>query len=63
MTDQPGRYQLTFTVGDRTVADGWWDLRATAERKFTSWVGDHGRDGAHITLVDTATGQVLRSWP
>ncbi|WP_328631949.1 hypothetical protein [Streptomyces sp. NBC_00356] len=59
----PGRYLLTFAVGDAIVATGRWDLHATAEKKFRSWVGDHGRGTARITLVDTETGQTLKSWP
>lgn len=61
--DPTGRYRLTLTVDDATVATGWWEKRATAERKFTSWVGDHGRDDARITLADTQTGEVLKTWP
>ena len=26
-------------------------------------VGDYGRDGARIVLVDTETGETLASWP
>ena len=61
--DPAGRYRLTLTVDGATIADGWWNLRQNAERKFTSWVGDHGRGSARITLTDTETGDVIRSWP
>jgi hypothetical protein len=44
--DPAGRYQLTFAADDAIVATGWWNLRATAEKKFRDWVADHGRDGA-----------------
>ena len=61
--DDAGRYRLTLTTDGRPTAHGWWDSRATAESKFASWIGTHGRDGAHIVLVDTATGDLVKSWP
>jgi hypothetical protein len=61
--DPTGRYRLTLDFDGATIATGWWEKRVNAERKFTSWVGDHGRDGARITLVDTGTGDVVKSWP
>jgi hypothetical protein len=61
--DPAGRYELTFAADGRTVATGWWEKLATAERKFTSWVGDQGRGTARITLVDTETGETLKVWP
>lgn len=54
---------LTFAADDAIVATGWWNLHVTAEEKFRDWVGDHGRDGARITLVDTETEQMIKSWP
>lgn len=60
---ETGRYELTFAADDAIVATGWWNLHATAEEKFRDWVGDHGRDGARITLVDTETEQMIKSWP
>lgn len=43
---------------------GYWADQATAERKYTRWIGEHGSvAGARVTLVDEATGSVLRSWP
>jgi hypothetical protein len=56
MDDQ--RYHLTLSTGARPVMHGWWGDRATAERKFTRWIG-----GARITLVDEQEQRVLASWP
>ncbi len=44
---------------------GWWPDRATAERKFKSWIGERGSvDGARITLTDEADGgRLLKAWP
>ncbi|MFE1949987.1 hypothetical protein ACFW9D_05895 [Streptomyces sp. NPDC059524] len=61
--DPAGRYRLTLTIDGRPVANGWWSRLETAESKFTSWVGTYGSDGARIELVDTTTGQTVRSWP
>jgi hypothetical protein len=62
MDDQ--RYHLTLSTGGRPVMHGWWGKRATAERKFSSWIGEHGTvDGARITLVDEQEQLVLTSWP
>ncbi|WP_392667798.1 hypothetical protein [Streptomyces sp. LN785] len=45
--------------------DGWWPRLATAERKFSAWIGWRGGvNGAHITLTDEADGgRVLKVWP
>lgn len=62
MDDQ--RYHLTLYTGDRPVMHGWWGKRATAERKFTRWIGEHGSvTGARIVLVDERKRRVLKSWP
>lgn len=62
MDDQ--RYHLTLSSGGEPVMQGWWADLATAERKFTRWVGEHGTvTGARITLVDEETGTVLTTWP
>lgn len=62
MDDQ--RYHLTLYTGDRAVMHGWWDDRATAERKHTAWKREHGSvDGARIALVDEQEQRVLASWP
>lgn len=43
---------------------GRWARRTTAEGKFTRWIGEHGNvDGARVTLVDEAEGEVLAVWP
>ncbi|MFF8973543.1 hypothetical protein [Streptomyces sp. NPDC014995] len=53
-----------MTVDAAPVMEGWWDDRATTERKYTNWLGAHGdRDGASVTLTDEETGTVLTSWP
>ena len=56
-----GRYHLTLT--GRVAAQGWWGSEAIARGKFTEWVGDWGRPGARVTLVDEETGTVLTTWP
>jgi hypothetical protein len=61
--DPAGRYRLTPTAGGATIATGWWEERATAEKKFRAWVGDHGRGDARITLVDTEADETLKYWP
>jgi hypothetical protein len=59
-----GRYRVTVTVGGRLMLQGWWESAATARRKFTRWVGEHGdQPGARITLTDEETGDVLTEWP
>jgi hypothetical protein len=63
VTDPAGRYRVTLTIDGRETAIGWWNLRATAERKFSGWVGEYGRDGSSITVVDTETGEEVKSWP
>ncbi len=43
---------------------GWWADRSTAERKFTTWVGEFGAmPDARVVLVDEEAGVVLTSWP
>lgn len=62
MDDQ--RFHLTLLAGDEPVMHGWWGERATADRKFTRWIGEHGSvDGARVVLVDEAEQLVLASWP
>ena len=62
MDDQ--RYHLTLLAGGEPVMHGYWADLATAERKFTRWIGEHGTvTGARITLVDEETGTVLTTWP
>jgi hypothetical protein len=57
------RYHLTLTVGGRPVMHGWWEKEATGRRKLTTWVGEQGRPGARIALVDEETGKTLDEWP
>jgi hypothetical protein len=39
---EQGRYHLTLKTAGRTVMQGWWDDRSTAERMFSSWIGSYG---------------------
>lgn len=62
MDDQ--RYHLTLTSGAQPVMHGYWADLATAERKFTRWIGEHGTvTGARVVLVDETEQLVLASWP
>ncbi|MFE6429397.1 hypothetical protein ACFVOB_28550 [Streptomyces rochei] len=59
-----GRYRVTVTVQSRPLMHGWWGSEATARRKFTTWVGEHGsRPSARVTLTDEETGETLTEWP
>ncbi|SHI69092.1 hypothetical protein [Streptomyces sp. 3214.6] len=59
-----GRYRVSLTLGGMPVLQGWWADRATADRKFTTWIGQYGsRAGARVTLTDEETGDLLTSWP
>ena len=62
-TVNPERYHLTLTASGRPVLHGWWGDEAVARGKFTSLVGEQGRDGGRVTLVDEETGETLDSWP
>ncbi|MFJ4925239.1 hypothetical protein [Streptomyces sp. NPDC088736] len=62
--DDAGRYHLLLSVDGRPAMHGWWDRRATADRQFSSWVGERGSmPGVCIELVDTAVGETLTEWP
>jgi hypothetical protein len=62
VTDQ--RFHLTLACDGRSVMHGWWASEATARRRWTTWIGEHGsRPGASITLVDEETGETLTTWP
>ncbi|MFI5800707.1 hypothetical protein [Streptomyces sp. NPDC051677] len=59
-----GRYKVALLVDGRPIMEGWWEERATADRKYLGWIGAYGsRAGARVTLVDEETGDVLTSWP
>lgn len=61
MTDQ--RFHLTLACDGKLVMHGWWASEATARRRWTAWIGEHGsRPGARITLVDEETGATLTEW-
>lgn len=62
MTD-PERFHLAVSLDGRPVLDGWWGSEKTARKKWAEAVGEYGRDGARITLVDTETGEKLAVWP
>ncbi|MFI8191321.1 hypothetical protein ACIF8T_21300 [Streptomyces sp. NPDC085946] len=59
----PDRYHLTLSSDGRPVAQGWWASEATARGKFTEWVGDWGKPGVQVTLIDEDTGETLTEWP
>ncbi len=61
--DDAERYVLAVFRDGRPVVRGWWGSLVTAERKYLGWVGQHGRPGAQIMLVDQAEGRVIHSWP
>jgi hypothetical protein len=58
-----GRYHLTLTLDSQPAMQGWWGSEATARRRFTAWIGERGRPGAQIVLVDEETGETLATWP
>lgn len=58
----PERYRLTLTLDGQPALHGWWGSEAPARRKFAATVGEYGRDGTHVILVGTETGDVLTSW-
>lgn len=58
------RYHLTLSSAGDPVMHGYWPDRATADRKFTTWIGEHGTAaGARVALVDEVEQRVLASWP
>ena len=59
----PERYHLTLFAGGRPIAHGWWADEAAARAKFREWVGDWGKPGARVVLVDEETGETLAQWP
>lgn len=61
MNDQ--RYHLTLTFDGRPAMHGWWPDEAIARGQHTRWVGDWGRPGARVVLVDEESGETLTEWP
>lgn len=59
----PGRYHVTLLLAGRPTLHGWWDDEPVARRQFASLVGQYGRPGARVTLVDETTGGTLTEWP
>lgn len=59
----PGRYHLLLANGGSPTQHGWWESEATARVKFTEWVGDWGKPGARVVLVNEETGETLAQWP
>lgn len=57
------RYHLLLAIDGRNVQHGWWGAEQVARRKFASWIGEHGRPGARVALVDEETGETLTEWP
>ncbi|KUJ43034.1 hypothetical protein AB0N87_13595 [Streptomyces sp. NPDC093228] len=55
----PTGCHLTPALDGRRLMDGWWRREGKARKKFREEVGDHGRDGARILLVDTETDAEL----
>lgn len=60
----PPRYHLLLAIHGRPTMLGWWEDRATAERKMVTWIGERGSmPGARVTLTDETDGQQLAAWP
>lgn len=59
----PERFHLTLRFAGRPAAHGWWGSETVARAKAVEWVGDWGRPGATVTLVNEETGAVLTAWP
>lgn len=59
------RFHVTLSRGGRPILRGWWPDLATAEKKYSRWIGERGgKDDARITLVDEVDGgRLLKSWP
>ncbi|MEU1599396.1 hypothetical protein ABZ468_42985 [Streptomyces sp. NPDC005708] len=61
--DDAGRYRVTVSTDDEPVMHGWWNNEATARRKFSAAIGNYGRDGMSVVLVDTEMTEQLATWP
>jgi hypothetical protein len=42
---------------------GYWAALPTAEAKLERWLREHGSPTSRGELVDTETGETLKSWP
>ncbi|MFI6658052.1 hypothetical protein ACIBL8_21315 [Streptomyces sp. NPDC050523] len=65
MTD-PSDFHLVLTSAGRPVMHGWWSDGATAERKFSEWIGSYSAiKGAAVVLAERSVDdeRVLMSWP
>ncbi|MGW7409939.1 hypothetical protein ACWGI9_40665 [Streptomyces sp. NPDC054833] len=59
------RYHLMLPTAGRTVMQGWWDVRSTAERMFASWIVSCGSLlGAAVVLQEHAAEgeRVVDAW-
>lgn len=61
----PMRFPLTLTSSGRPVMYSWWGDAATAEEKFSKWIGSYAIEAAEVVLTErTGAGDhVLMSWP
>ncbi|MEV7394720.1 hypothetical protein [Streptomyces sp. NPDC091215] len=41
------RFHLVLTTDSGPIMHGWWASKATAQRKFKVWVGEHGNMRQH----------------
>jgi hypothetical protein len=57
------RYHLCLTLDGQPAMQGWWAEEEAARKRFTSWIGERGRPGVRITLVDELEQRELASWP
>jgi hypothetical protein len=61
--DAPARYHLLLALGGVPAMHGWWESEVIARRQFRDWVGERGRAGTRIVLVDEEDGVELAVWP
>ena len=58
-----GRFHVLLVADGRPAQHGWWESEVTARAKHREWIGDWGKPGARVLLVDEETGVVLEEWP